>query len=142
MGPVTSDFGYHVILVTDIKPEKVRSLAEATPEIEANLKKAKAQAGFRRGSGAASNNIVYEQSSSLQPAAEKLSLPIQQSPWITQGQRDHAARQSRSCRRRSSPTTSIKGKRNTSRYRGRPEHARRGARDRAQSRGAAPARCR
>ena len=29
--PVKSDFGYHVIRVTDIKPEKVKSLAEATP---------------------------------------------------------------------------------------------------------------
>jgi peptidyl-prolyl cis-trans isomerase D len=102
VGPVKSDFGYHVILVTDIKPEKVRSLAEATPEIEANLKKAKAQAGFPD-SVEQLNNIVYEQSSSLQPAAEKLGLPIQQSPWITQG---NATTQlsNPSCRRRSFPT--------------------------------------
>ncbi|MGZ5043031.1 MAG: SurA N-terminal domain-containing protein, partial [Usitatibacter sp.] len=33
VGPVRSDFGFHVIRVTDIKPEKVRSLADATPEI-------------------------------------------------------------------------------------------------------------
>src|SRR5258706_5185475 len=39
LGPVKSDFGFHVIRVTDVKPEKVRSLAEASPEIEARMKK-------------------------------------------------------------------------------------------------------
>jgi peptidyl-prolyl cis-trans isomerase D len=37
VGPVRTDFGYHVIRVTDIKPAKVKSLAEATPEIEASI---------------------------------------------------------------------------------------------------------
>ena len=112
VGPVKSDFGYHVILVTDIKPEKVRSLAEAAPEIEANLKKAKAQAGFPD-SVEQLNNIVYEQSSSLQPAAEKLGLPIQQSPWITQG---NATTQLSNPKLQAEifSDSSIKGKRNTS----------------------------
>src|ERR1700694_258573 len=46
VGPVASDFGYHVIRVTDIKPEKVKSLAEAGPQIEASLKKQAASRGF------------------------------------------------------------------------------------------------
>ena len=84
VGPVQSDFGFHVIRVTDVKPAKMKSLAEATPEIEANLKK---QAAQRRYAEAAEtfSNIVYEQSSSLKPAADALKVPIHQSPWITKG---------------------------------------------------------
>jgi len=84
LGPVRSEFGYHVIRVTDIKPEKVRSLAEASPEIEANLKKAKAQGGFAD-SVEQLNNLVYEQSASLQPAADKLGLTVRTSPWFAKG---------------------------------------------------------
>ena len=112
VGPVKSDFGYHVIMVTDIKPEKVRSLAEATPEIEANLKKTKAQAGFPD-SVEQLNNIVYEQSSSLKPASEKLGLPIQESPWIMKGA---ATTQLSNPKLQAEifSDSSIKGKRNTS----------------------------
>ena len=112
VGPVKSDFGYHVILVTDIKPEKVRSLAEATPEIEANLKKAKAQAGFPD-SVEQLNNIVYEQSSSLKPASEKLGLPIQESPWISKGAAT-AQLSNPKLQAEIFSDSSIKGKRNTS----------------------------
>jgi peptidyl-prolyl cis-trans isomerase D len=85
VGPVQSDFGYHVIMVTEIKPAKVKSLAEATPELEAQMKKNAAQRKFAE---AAENfsNLVYEQSTSLKPAADALKLNVQQSPWITKGQ--------------------------------------------------------
>ena len=84
VGPVASDFGYHVIRVTDVKPAKVKSLAEAAPEIEASLKK---QAAARTFAENAENfsNLVYEQSTSLKPAAEKFGLAVQQSPWIAKG---------------------------------------------------------
>jgi peptidyl-prolyl cis-trans isomerase D len=84
VGPVKSDFGYHVIRVTEIKPEKVKSLAEARPEIEANLKKQGASRNFAELAEQFSN-LVYEQSTSLKPAAEKLNLTVQQSPWISKG---------------------------------------------------------
>ena len=67
VGPVQSDFGYHVIRVTDIKPEKIRTLAEAAPEIEASIKKANAQKTFND-SVEQFSNLVYEQSTSLKPA--------------------------------------------------------------------------
>lgn len=84
VGPVLSEYGYHVIHVADVKPSKQKSLAEATPEIEAQLKKAAAQLKYAEAAEQFSN-IVYEQSSSLGPAAETLKLTIQQSPWITKG---------------------------------------------------------
>jgi peptidyl-prolyl cis-trans isomerase D len=84
LGPVKSDFGFHVIRLTDIKPEKIRSLAEATPEIEANMKKQVAAGGFAN-SAEEFSNLVYEQSTSLKPAADKMNLAVQVSPWITKG---------------------------------------------------------
>ncbi len=84
LGPVKSDFGYHVIRVTDIKPEKIRSLAEATPQIEADMKKQVAAQGFAT-SAEEFSNMVYEQSTSLKPAADKMNLTVQVSPWITKG---------------------------------------------------------
>lgn len=86
VGPVKSDFGWHVIRVTDIKPAKVKTLAEATPELEAQMKKNAAQRKFAE---AAENfsNLVYEQSTSLKPAADALNLRIQQPPgWVGKGQ--------------------------------------------------------
>jgi len=82
VGPVASDFGYHVIQVTDIRPARVKSLADATPEIEAELKK---NAAARRFAEVAEpfTNIVYEQPSSLKPAAELLKLNVQASGWFS-----------------------------------------------------------
>jgi peptidyl-prolyl cis-trans isomerase D len=113
VGPVKSDFGYHVIRVTDIRPGKVKSLAEATPEIEANLRKARAQAGFPE-SVEQLNNLVYEQSSSLQPAADKLGLAVQTSPWIAKGASPVPALASPKLQAEIFSDSSIKQKRNTS----------------------------
>lgn len=81
IGPVLSEFGYHVIRVTDIRPEKGKSVAEAAPEIEAELKKG---AAARRFPDVAEGltNMVYEQSTSLKPASDQYSLAIQQSGWF------------------------------------------------------------
>ena len=82
LGPVESDFGFHVILVTDIKPAKVRTLAEAAPEIEAGIKKQAASRHFAEVAEQFSN-LVYEQPTSLKPAADALKLGVQQSGWIS-----------------------------------------------------------
>ena len=84
VGPVKSEFGYHVIKLTDVKGGTVKSLAEATPEIEGNLKKQAAQRAFTDAAEQFSN-LVYEQSTSLKPVADKLGLSIQQSPWLEKG---------------------------------------------------------
>ena len=81
-GVLQSDFGYHIVKVTGIHPAKLRPLSEVRPEIEAEVK---SQAAARKFADVAESfsNMVYEQSDSLQPAAEKYGLKIRQSGWLT-----------------------------------------------------------
>lgn len=74
-GPVETDFGYHIIKLTDIKAPKQRTFDEMRPEIEAELKKQQAQRKFAESADVFSN-AVYEQSDSLKPAADRLKLEI------------------------------------------------------------------
>ena len=80
-GLVESDFGYHIIKVTGIKVAKQRPLDEVRAEIEGELKR---QAATRKFAEAAEsfNNMVYEQSDSLQPVVDKFKLKVQQSGWL------------------------------------------------------------
>jgi len=70
---VASDFGFHIIKLTDIKVPKQRSFEEMKPELEADLKKQQAQKKFSETAEIFSNG-VYEQSDSLKPIAERLKL--------------------------------------------------------------------
>jgi Parvulin-like peptidyl-prolyl isomerase len=83
---VRSEFGFHIIRLTGIKPGKVRSLDEARDSIAAELK---LQAAGRKFAEAAEtfSNMVYEQSDSLQPAAGKFKLTIRQTGFFDQANR-------------------------------------------------------
>ena len=80
-GIVESDFGYHIIKLTGIQSERVRPLSDVRTEIESELKR---QAASRRFAEAAEafSNMVYEQSDSLQPVADKFGLKVQQTGWL------------------------------------------------------------
>lgn len=80
-GLVQSEFGYHIIKLTGVKGGKQRSLDEARPEIEGELKRQAASRKFAEAADAFTN-MVYEQSDSLAPVAEKFKLKIQQSNWL------------------------------------------------------------
>lgn len=80
-GVVESDFGFHIIKVTGIHAAKEKPLAEVKAEIEDELKKTAASRKFAEAAEAFSN-MVYEQSDSLKPAAEKFKLSIKQSEWL------------------------------------------------------------
>lgn len=75
-GLVESDFGFHIIQLTDVKAPPQRSFAEVRPQIEAALRKQQAQRQFAEAADTFSN-LVYEQAQSLQPAAERLKLTVQ-----------------------------------------------------------------
>ena len=80
-GVVESDFGFHIIKVLNIRAAKEKPLAEVRADIEAELMAAATGRKFAEAAESFSN-IVYEQSDSLQPAAEQFGLKIQQSGWI------------------------------------------------------------
>lgn len=82
VGPVETEFGYHIIKLTAVKPRRTIGLDEAKDEIAQELRKEKAAAKFAELAETFSN-LVYEQSDSLKPAADALKLTIQSSPWIS-----------------------------------------------------------
>ena len=72
---VETEFGFHIIQLTDIKAPPQRSFDAMRPEIEAELKQQQAQKQFAE-SAEAFSNLVYEQADSLKPAADRLKLEI------------------------------------------------------------------
>jgi peptidyl-prolyl cis-trans isomerase D len=81
-GVVESDFGFHIIKLASVRAAKEKPLSEVRGEIEAQLKQSAAARQFAE-SAESFSNMVYEQSDSLQPAAEQFKLKIQQSDWLT-----------------------------------------------------------
>ena len=79
---VESDFGYHIIALTDIKTPRQPSFDELRPTIEADLKQQQAQRQYAEVAEAFTND-VYEQSDSLQPVADKLKLKVQTAQGVT-----------------------------------------------------------
>jgi peptidyl-prolyl cis-trans isomerase D len=73
---VESEYGYHIITVTEIKPATVRPLEEVKGEIETELRNQKSGRKYSE-LAEAFTNTVYEQSDSLKPAAEKLGVQVQ-----------------------------------------------------------------
>jgi peptidyl-prolyl cis-trans isomerase D len=81
-GPIETEFGYHIIMVTDVKTPKQRSFEEMRPEIEAELKKQQAQRKYAEAADTFSNG-VYEQADSLKPVADRLKLEIRTAGNVT-----------------------------------------------------------
>ena len=72
---VESDFGYHIIKLTDIKEPKQKTFEELRTGIESDLKTQQAKVKFAETAEAFTNG-AYEQSDSLKPVADKLKLEI------------------------------------------------------------------
>lgn len=79
---VETDFGFHIILLSDIKTPRQPSFEELRPSLEAELKQQQAQRKFAEVAEAFANG-VYEQADSLQPVADKLKLKIQTAEGVT-----------------------------------------------------------
>jgi peptidyl-prolyl cis-trans isomerase D len=85
IGPVHTDFGYHIIKLNAIKPAKVRPFDEVKTQIETDIKRQKASQKFAAAADQF-QNLVYEQADSLQGAAKTLGLTVQTSPLVTRAQ--------------------------------------------------------
>ncbi len=79
---VESEFGFHIIKLTDIKAAKQRSFEEMRADLEADLKKQQAQRRFSE-SAEAFTNGVYEQSDNLKSTADRLKLEIRTANGVT-----------------------------------------------------------
>jgi peptidyl-prolyl cis-trans isomerase D len=82
VGPVQTDFGYHVIKVTGITPPHVQTFDEVKGRIESELKRQKAAQKFAS-AAEQFQNLVYEQADSLAGAAKALDLKVETTPLVT-----------------------------------------------------------
>lgn len=82
VGPIESDFGWHIIYVTDIRPSAIRPFEAVRSDIEAEYI---GQMALREFSEKAEDftNIVYEQADSLEPVAKKFGLTIHKADNVT-----------------------------------------------------------
>ncbi len=85
VGPVQTDFGYHVIKVTGITPAHVQTFDEVKGRIEADVKRQKAAQKFAA-SADQFQNLVYEQADSLAGAAKALDLKVETTQFVTRAQ--------------------------------------------------------
>ncbi len=79
---VESDFGFHIIKLTDVKGGKQRSFEELKATIEADLKTQEAQKKFPE-MAESFTNAVYEQSDNLKAVAERFKLEIRTADGLT-----------------------------------------------------------
>ena len=85
VGPVQTDFGYHIIKVTGVTPSRVQSFDDVKGQIEADLKRQKA-AQTLASDAEKFQNLVYEQAESLEPVAKALGLKVETTPLTGRAQ--------------------------------------------------------
>ena len=73
---VQTDFGYHIVKVTDVKPSVTKSFDEVKDSIVKDVKAQQAAKTFAD-DAEGFTSTVYEQAKSLQPAADKYKLQVQ-----------------------------------------------------------------
>jgi len=80
--PVRSRFGFHIIKLNSIQPQSGKSFAQARDQVlkEYSLREATARFGQM---AEELHNLVYEQPTTLQPAADALGLTITSSDWFS-----------------------------------------------------------
>jgi len=78
---VKTQFGFHIIKLTEIKGEEV-SFDTVKAQIKGEILYSKAQKIYAEGAEEFAN-LIYEKSNSLQPAADRFDLSIQESQWLT-----------------------------------------------------------
>lgn len=79
---VESEFGYHIIELTDIRAPKPRSFEDMRASLEADLKRQQAQKLFSERAETFSN-LVYEQSDTFKPVADEFKLPVRTFQGLT-----------------------------------------------------------
>ena len=139
VGPVQSEFGFHVIKLAGITPARTLSFDEAKGPLEADLKRQKVAQKFAAAADQF-QNLVYEQADSLAGVAKALALEAKTTPWATRADAQRLAFGNAKFVQALFAPESVSGEAQHRGDRGRTEHADGGPRRRVQARGAAPVR--
>ncbi len=83
VGPVKTEYGYHIIHVTDVVPAGTKPFAEVEPEIRQLWETQQRQNAFAENADNFTNT-VYEQSESFQPVVERFGLQIHKADGLTE----------------------------------------------------------
>ncbi len=83
IGPIKTEFGYHIIKVTDVVPAHIRTFEEVEPEIRQIWETQQKQSIFAENADNFTN-MVYEQSDSLEPVIEKFGLQVHKLSGLTE----------------------------------------------------------
>ncbi|MDE0096929.1 MAG: SurA N-terminal domain-containing protein [Gammaproteobacteria bacterium] len=81
-GPVETQFGYHVIKLTELQAEQSQTLDEVREEVIAEARRAAAERMFND-LVEPFDNAIFEQPETLEPAADATGLEIMTSEWFT-----------------------------------------------------------
>jgi peptidyl-prolyl cis-trans isomerase D len=112
VGPVQTEFGWHIIKVNGIKAAKVQPFDEVKVQIETDMKRAQAAQKFAA-SADQFQNLVYEQADALAGAAKALNLKVEVTPFISRAQAQAIAKGNAKFVQTLFAPESIQGKRNT-----------------------------
>lgn len=81
-GPIRTEFGWHVIRLNEIKAASSKTFEEARADVEAAVRKEKAEKQFFDEADQLST-LTYENSDSLEPAAKALNLNVKETDFLT-----------------------------------------------------------
>ncbi|MBX2868544.1 MAG: SurA N-terminal domain-containing protein [Acidiferrobacterales bacterium] len=82
-GPIETQFGFHLIKLTELTPIRQKTLDEVRDEVTTEAARGLAEAAFADLIDPL-ENLVFEQPESLTAAADETGLPIQTSDWFTE----------------------------------------------------------
>ena len=81
---VETEFGFHILRLTDIKTPKQKTFEESRATLETDVRRQLAQRKFAE-AAEQFTNTVYEQSDSLKPVADRLKLDVKRANNLTRG---------------------------------------------------------
>jgi peptidyl-prolyl cis-trans isomerase D len=84
-GPIETQFGFHIIKLTELTEERQQGLDEVKAEVAEEARKASAEALFAE-LVEPFQNLIFEQPESLGPAEDETGLKIETSDWFTLNQ--------------------------------------------------------